>query len=277
MNKICPVCNIVFEVAPSQADKRTTCSYACRAKLYSQRYSGEGNHNWKGGKQKSNCLLCGKEFYAYPRLKQEYCSLNCAGLSQRKIIEDDKRTYNIKYYQERREAMQAKSKATRERLKLIVLTHYGNGKCACVSCGEQRLPCLSLDHIDGNGAEHKRAMHKYTLHYQWFIANSFPIGYQTLCMNCQWVKRYENHEYTSKVPRNGCQNLRITKHDLDILIQRPHSSPEILRLLGYSKGAYIRRTWLFLQGAIEPIPNTRDPILWTINKSNPIVSKVLSL
>ena len=83
--------------------------------------------------------------------------------------------------------------------KKTVMTHYGNGNCACVKCGESRLACLSIDHIHGNGAEDRRNLgmknQSSERFYSYLIRMDFPSGYQTLCMNCQWVKRFENNEH----------------------------------------------------------------------------------
>lgn len=81
------------------------------------------------------------------------------------------------------------------RLKVEVLTHYGNGKCACVRCGEQRISCLSIDHIDGRGNRHRgTALRSSSAFYGWLKERGFPTGFQTLCMNDQFVKRFENNE-----------------------------------------------------------------------------------
>lgn len=74
-------------------------------------------------------------------------------------------------------------------LKQEVLKYYGKGKCACVKCGFTDIRALSIDHINNNGAEHKKQIHKASL-YKWLRDNKFPPGYQTLCMNCQFIKRY---------------------------------------------------------------------------------------
>lgn len=80
-------------------------------------------------------------------------------------------------------------------LKREVLTHYGNGKLACVRCGESRLACLSIDHIEGRGSYLRRnALRGSGAFYNWLKKNSFPEGYQTLCMNDQFIKRFENNE-----------------------------------------------------------------------------------
>ncbi len=78
--------------------------------------------------------------------------------------------------------------------KADALTHYGNGKLACVTCGESRIDCLSIDHIDGKGAEHRRTMPKGTRIYIWLKRNNYPEGFQTLCMNCQFIKRGEESQ-----------------------------------------------------------------------------------
>ena len=80
-----------------------------------------------------------------------------------------------------------------------VLTHYGKGQLACVGCGENSLACLTIDHVEGNGAAERSKLPKYqrsgVAFYRWLKKNSFPKGYQTLCMNCQWIKRAKNKEW----------------------------------------------------------------------------------
>lgn len=81
------------------------------------------------------------------------------------------------------------------------LTHYGEGKLACVRCGFSDIRALSLDHIEGGGSKiramqkknHQRVLTGKAL-YRYLYLRDYPIGYQTLCMNCQFIKRYENME-----------------------------------------------------------------------------------
>jgi hypothetical protein len=90
---------------------------------------------------------------------------------------------------------------TSRRLKIEVLTHYGNGKFACVQCGENRFPCLSIDHMNGKGFEHRQQLGHNRAGgakiYRWLKEQAYPGGYQTLCMNCQWSKKYENKEFSN--------------------------------------------------------------------------------
>jgi serine/threonine protein phosphatase PrpC len=111
----------------------------------------------------------------------------------------------------------AQEKAIILRIKREVLTHYGNGKCVCVKCGFSDIRSLSIDHINGNGNKHRAevvrttAKEKGTVNggggirfYRWLIKNNLPEGYQTLCMNCQFIKRDENCELNGK-RTNNCE------------------------------------------------------------------------
>jgi hypothetical protein len=73
--------------------------------------------------------------------------------------------------------------------KISILTIYGRGRLACVQCGESRLECLSIDHINNDGAKDHS---KYGIHIYWKLKKlGYPLGYQTLCMNCQFIKNAE--------------------------------------------------------------------------------------
>ena len=120
---------------------------------------------------------------------------------------EKRRKYQNAYYHRNRERIREKERLwyranlqqRREynrnykyKLKILVLTYYGKGKCECCICGESRDPCLTIDHIDGNGASHRRSigMPKGGGNiYGWLRMKAYPEGYQTLCMNCQWIKQ----------------------------------------------------------------------------------------
>jgi hypothetical protein len=79
--------------------------------------------------------------------------------------------------------------------KLQVFKEYGN-KCNC--CGEKTITFLTIDHIDNNGAEHRRELAgdsgKFcgSAIYSWLIKNKYPDGFQILCANCQLGKQLNN-------------------------------------------------------------------------------------
>lgn len=83
--------------------------------------------------------------------------------------------------------------AYRLKIKKEVLTHYGLGKCACAKCGFDDIRALSIDHINGDGyKDRKKKVGVFC--YNWLISNNYPEGYQTLCMNCQFIKKVEHNE-----------------------------------------------------------------------------------
>jgi hypothetical protein len=78
------------------------------------------------------------------------------------------------------------TKKSFEKLKDEVLAAYGN-KCSC--CGESERDFLTMDHIAGNGAEHRREIGEGSKRlYQFLKKNNFPSGFQVLCYNCNCAK-----------------------------------------------------------------------------------------
>ena len=88
---------------------------------------------------------------------------------------------------------------SRHNTKYIVLLHYSKRGCkqpSCKLCGYDDIRALCIDHVNGDGYM-ERISKKYHLgssFYIWLKKNHFPKGYQTLCMNCNWIKRVINHE-----------------------------------------------------------------------------------
>lgn len=80
----------------------------------------------------------------------------------------------------------------RKQVRHEVYMAYGGYCCAC--CGESEPAFLSIDHVNNDGAEHKRRENLVTGEqmYRWLKRHGFPPGFQILCMNCQWGKRNNN-------------------------------------------------------------------------------------
>ena len=112
------------------------------------------------------------------------------------------RAYMKQWYQE---VGKMKEAVARVQVKTEILTHYGNGRLACVTCGESRLACLSIDHIDGGGVGHRKGLDKYGRYgykfYIWLKRQGLPKGYQTLCMNCQFVKAALDRVKSKEMPK----------------------------------------------------------------------------
>lgn len=81
----------------------------------------------------------------------------------------------------------------RQSLRQLVLNHYGY---RCVCCGENELIFLTIDHINNDGAEHRKQLCKNSNVgsvglYRWLKKNNFPDGFQILCYNCN-IGKYRN-------------------------------------------------------------------------------------
>lgn len=86
----------------------------------------------------------------------------------------------------------------KDKLKLEVMTHYCKGSPKC-KCGYNDIRALTIDHVDGDGAEHRREIGGGGIKlYVWLKNNNYPDGFQILCMNCQFIKRMENFEFLPK-------------------------------------------------------------------------------
>jgi hypothetical protein len=108
-----------------------------------------------------------------------------------------KEAYAVAWRAENLDKFRAYNKKSSLKLKRQVMDAYG-GSCAC--CGETELVFLTIDHVNDDGAEHRRqiAAEKGTdwlqggrETYRWLRDNGFPEGFQVLCANCN-CGRYWN-------------------------------------------------------------------------------------
>jgi hypothetical protein len=113
---------------------------------------------------------------------------------------DVKKASDKRYYETQKSRLM-KSRLMRRRsnrkgnrkVKEIVFRHYG---IACARCGFSDQRALSIDHIEGGGNQHRKAENtgSGSGFYRWLIKNGFPNGFQTLCMNCQFIKNHEQQD-----------------------------------------------------------------------------------
>ena len=75
----------------------------------------------------------------------------------------------------------------RRKVKLEVFTHYSKGKPVCFvkDCNIDDMDMLSLDHINDDGASHRKKVGAKTgtLMYEWAIRNNFPSIFNVMCWN----------------------------------------------------------------------------------------------
>jgi hypothetical protein len=97
------------------------------------------------------------------------------------------------------EAFNSDARERRELLKLAAFDAYGGRLCAC--CGESCMHFLSIDHLDGNGAKHRKQIGHHL--YEWLRRNKYPPGFQVLCQNCNIGKHLNG---------NVCPHVEMRKH-----------------------------------------------------------------
>ena len=113
-------------------------------------------------------------------------------------------------YKENSDFIKKQVKDNRQKLKEEVLSHY-SPELKCKRCGFEDIRALSIDHTNGSGCLHRRTLKKCggTEFYRWLKKNNYPTEFQVLCMNCQFIKRSENNEYTKNQNRYS-KSLTIT-------------------------------------------------------------------
>jgi hypothetical protein len=92
-----------------------------------------------------------------------------------------------------------------------VLSYYGD-RCLC--CGESEPLFLTIDHIENDGAAHRKRA-GFTSHhniYGWLVRNKFPSGFQVLCMNCNQGKHRNGGvcPHVKKVQRSSLRGVEAS-------------------------------------------------------------------
>lgn len=114
-----------------------------------------------------------------------------AGKEYKKKRADQIREWRLK----NPERFHATQKRAYDKMRQEVLEHYSNGDVKCICCGERKAIFLQIDHIAGNGSDHRREIKAkgQTLggnsFVYWLKKNGFPEGFQILCANCNYAKR----------------------------------------------------------------------------------------
>lgn len=101
---------------------------------------------------------------------------------------DKRLAYGKKWREENADKMRLYKQKSDATLKANVFSKYGGAKCVC--CGETEGGFLTIDHINGGGNIHRKAIKTVggKDFYRWLRLNSYPEGYQVLCFNCNLGK-----------------------------------------------------------------------------------------
>jgi hypothetical protein len=160
--QICPLCrDPEKEVVEGKAccqeclDKQAA-STASRREDYKPRMSELRGQYYDERLAANLCVLCGKQPAAASRVDCDACN----------------------------KANKARQQRRNERRRRAVIMHYG-GKCAC--CGESTFEFLEIDHVNNDGAAHRKEIGKSNT-YKWLINNKYPSGFRVLCSNCNHAR-----------------------------------------------------------------------------------------
>lgn len=101
---------------------------------------------------------------------------------------EERLAYGKKWRLENADKMVLYRKRSVDKLRMETFNAYGGPICRC--CGVDIMQFLSIDHIDGGGADHRRSINNRSgkSFYSWLRKNNYPHGYQVLCMNCNFAK-----------------------------------------------------------------------------------------
>ena len=96
--------------------------------------------------------------------------------------------YSVAWRKNNLERRKRTEKASRRRYKIEALIAYGGREPRCSCCGEDTFEFLTIDHVNGDGAAHRKLIGKGAAIYRWLKKNRYPEGFGVLCMNCNHAK-----------------------------------------------------------------------------------------
>ena len=131
-----------------------------------------------------------------------------------------------RYYRKHRATILANEKryrypvrqAKRLQDKIAVVNVLTNGQGTCQWCGQGDIDVLTIDHINDDGASHRR-LHTGkggSKFYSWIINEDYPSGFQVLCCNCNMKKEVERRRREAghrSLCRLGSYDARILSHN----------------------------------------------------------------
>lgn len=97
-----------------------------------------------------------------------------------------KRENMRRYRAENPDKYREQSRKAKRKIKAAVFDMYGR---ECAMCGFDDIRALSLDHVLNNGSKERAKLGERGVYYR--ALEGHPEEYQTLCMNCQFIKRVE--------------------------------------------------------------------------------------
>lgn len=105
------------------------------------------------------------------------------------------REYNHKQYIKHRQKRSEWGSLYVLAIKQKVINRYGG---ECKFCHAKDIACLSIDHINDDGANERRRfrLNNGTRWYRILLKSTIRTDLQVLCMNCQWRKRIHGPDHS---------------------------------------------------------------------------------
>lgn len=168
----------------------------------------------------STCKACGdekpdKSFPLYAKKyggKRRSTCRECVRLGRKKngLCHCGKKLVDATRCETCRDSHAKNAKKRRDIDKNAALQHYGG---CCAYCEEDRPLFLTIDHINNDGAEHRRTRGKGRSGgeiYKWLRQDGYPVGFQTACFSCNCAKEIAGEEELCRVL--GIQWPRPPRH-----------------------------------------------------------------
>lgn len=97
-----------------------------------------------------------------------------------------------------------KGKEYRDKLKLEVIGYYSDGSNRCVLCGEANISLLCIDHVKGNGTNHREELRIRTSSEFYLSLKRLNYPHEpplrVLCLHCNQIqKKHHSPRRNSKV------------------------------------------------------------------------------
>jgi len=157
---------------------------------------------------RSKRAVYSRDYYSHH--KREICALTRAWKLRHA---ESVKMANKLYWERTRESVQAK----RLSLRMDALGYYSHGTMECACCGNRFLSFLTIDHIDNNGAEHRRQIKAAggSGLYGWLKRANYPAGFQVLCWNCNCSKAYSK-DHVCEHKRKSCHTTEKNLYELSL-------------------------------------------------------------
>lgn len=120
--------------------------------------------------------------------RRSFC-LSCSSVVRKRYYNSEKRSADTKRWRAKKgpgyaDAWKAKSTEYKNGLRAKVVSAYG-GRCTC--CGEDEPLFLTLEHLNGDGRQHRK-IRAYQSIFLDIIKAGFPDSFTILCINCNMGK-----------------------------------------------------------------------------------------